>query len=254
MAEMDNTSPEMQEQNVDSYSDPFEFEAELLELTDDDRTDEQAADVQEAHEEQKYTVKYNGEEQQLSLDELITHAQKGMNYDKVKGERDSLREGKVYKAMQAYAAKAGMSVDAAAQYLLESDAADAELAEEEAIRNEYGNLPDGVLRELVSSRTAAKRQAIESKAVTEEEKAWQQALDAYPSLTMDSIPDAVRDAVAKGESPLMALRNNEIAELRKQLKEKETENQNNLNRAKSVGSVHSAGTVEQDPFLQGFGY
>ena len=41
--------------------------------------------------ERRYTVKYNGQEMEMGLHDLITNAQKGMNYDHVKGERDALR-------------------------------------------------------------------------------------------------------------------------------------------------------------------
>lgn len=45
----------------------------------------------EQQEEQKHTVKYNGQEQELSIDELKTLAQKGMNYDHVQSELTTLR-------------------------------------------------------------------------------------------------------------------------------------------------------------------
>lgn len=200
-----------------------------------------------------WTVKYNGKEQQLTRDEMITNAQKGLNYDHVKGELDNVREGNVYKAMKAYADKAGMSIDEAATFLLESAAADAELEEEQSIRNQYGNLPADVIKELVASRTAEKRAAATAKAESEQQKAWAEALDAYPDLTMDTIPQGVLEAVSKGASPLMALKDNEIAALRQQLKNNATHQQNDLNRARSVGSVRGGGTAEQDPFLAGFG-
>jgi len=40
----------------------------------------------------KHKIKYNGEEKELTVDELVTYAQKGMNYDHVKTELDALRE------------------------------------------------------------------------------------------------------------------------------------------------------------------
>ncbi|MBC8529717.1 hypothetical protein H8699_09780 [Christensenellaceae bacterium NSJ-44] len=42
-------------------------------------------------EQARYIVKYNGQEMEMGLEELITNAQKGLNYDHVKGERDALR-------------------------------------------------------------------------------------------------------------------------------------------------------------------
>lgn len=43
-------------------------------------------------EEPKYKVKFNGKEQELALSDLITHAQKGMNYDHVKGDLEAQRK------------------------------------------------------------------------------------------------------------------------------------------------------------------
>ncbi len=37
-----------------------------------------------------HKIKYNGQDVELSIDELKTHAQKGMNYDKIKAQRDAL--------------------------------------------------------------------------------------------------------------------------------------------------------------------
>ena len=224
----------------------------FLDLDDvEEPSDEESGSQNEPAE--TFTVKYNGKEQQLTREELIAHAQKGMNYDHVKGELDNVREGNVYKAMKAYADKAGMSIDDAATYLLESAAADAELEEEQSIRNQYGNLPADVIKELVASRTAEKRAAATAKAESEQQKAWAEALEAYPDLTMDTVPQSVLEAVSKGASPLMALKDNEIATLKQAIKDGHTQKQNEINRARSVGSVRGGGTVEQDPFLAGFG-
>lgn len=230
-------------------------EDDLFLFLDDDEGDNSEQEPESQNEPaETFTVKYNGKEQQLTREELIANAQKGMNYDHVKGELDNVREGNVYKAMKAYADKAGMSIDEAATFLLESAAADAELEEEQSIRNQYGNLPGDVIKELVASRTAEKRAAATAKAESEQQKAWAEALDAYPDLTMDNVPQSVLDAVAKGATPLMALKDNEIASLRQQLKNNATQKQNDLNRARSVGSVRGGGTAEKDPFLSGFGY
>lgn len=45
----------------------------------------------EMDEDGRYRVVYNGKEMYLTLDELKTNAQKGLNYDHVKGEYDILR-------------------------------------------------------------------------------------------------------------------------------------------------------------------
>lgn len=61
---------------------------------DDDKgaDDGKGADGDDGHEDEpKYKVKYNGEEKEIPVSELVTFAQKGMNYDHVKDELEKLR-------------------------------------------------------------------------------------------------------------------------------------------------------------------
>jgi len=245
--EMENTTLDVQEQEPALEDSLFDEDWDDTEAEGGEPTEEQAPA------EQTYTVKYNGAEQQLTMEQLIEHAQKGMNYDKVRGERDSLREGNIYKAMQAYGKKMGMGAEDAAKYLLDTEAADAELEEEKTIRDQYGNLPNEVIRELVAARTAGKKRDVDKAAEAKEQERWGKALEAYPDLNMDNVPASVMEAVSRGVDPLMALRENEIAQLKAQLASASTEQKNELNRARSVGSVRSNGGAEKDPFLQGFG-
>lgn len=230
----------------------FDEDEDLFDLEDDEA--EEAEAPEQDTQEEKWTVKYNGQEQQLTREQMTEYAQKGMNYDHVKGELDSVREGNVFKAMKAYADKAGMSVEDAARFLLESDAADAEMAAEKEIRDQYGQLPDAVIKELVASRTAEKKKAATVKQESKEEKAWADALEAYPDINKDNIPQDVLDAVSRGKDPLMALRENEIKQLKKQLADQAVAEKNKENKAKSVGSVRSNGGAEKDAFLAGLGF
>lgn len=80
----------------------FEYEeVELEETTPEEaseETEESAAETtlesapEAEPEEPKYKVIYNGEEMELAVSELITSAQKGMNYDHVKGDLDNQRK------------------------------------------------------------------------------------------------------------------------------------------------------------------
>ena len=55
-------------------------------------------------EEEKITVKYNGEERDITVDEAKNLAQKGMNYDHIFSERES-----AHRALDALAAREGLS-------------------------------------------------------------------------------------------------------------------------------------------------
>lgn len=69
----------------------------------------EAAPPQAVTEEPTYTVKYNGEQREVPLSELLVNAQKGMNYDRVVAQRDALR------ALQSEAAGAKGAGPAGAQ-------------------------------------------------------------------------------------------------------------------------------------------
>lgn len=62
---------------------------ELLSDLPETTAEEEAQE--ESLEEPKYKVKYNGEEMELGVSDLITHAQKGMNYDHVRGDLEQTR-------------------------------------------------------------------------------------------------------------------------------------------------------------------
>lgn len=251
MEEMEYTNPELTEQNDDGIDDLFDFD----ELMDDTEVDGQENESSEPEAEELFTVKYNGEEQKLNREQLIEHAQKGMNYDKVKGKLDSYLEGNIAKAFKAQAEKAGMTPDEFATYVLENEAADAELAEEKAIRDQYGNLPDAVLKELVASRTATKKQTAVAKKESEEAAKWGKLLEEYPDVTAETIPQDVQESVANGVDPLTAMHRHKIKELEDKLQAQEVEQQNKLNKQKSVGSAQSGHTApDADPFLMGFGF
>lgn len=63
----------------------------------------------EMDEEGRYRVVYNGKEMYLTLDELKTNAQKGLNYDHVKGEYDILRAQPGAQEVLGDARKSGLS-------------------------------------------------------------------------------------------------------------------------------------------------
>jgi len=59
-------------------------------------------------EEQKFTLKILGEEKEVTRDELIVLAQKGMDYDRIRASRDEMQP--VFESVKKYAESAGKSV------------------------------------------------------------------------------------------------------------------------------------------------
>lgn len=102
----DDTTDEVEEGQPDD--DHSETEAK-----EEDKSEEPRAETEEAN--QLFKIKYNGNEEELTLDQMTELAQKGRNYDHVREERDNLR-GKTKDAeeklafLEDLAKRAGLSV------------------------------------------------------------------------------------------------------------------------------------------------
>lgn len=197
------------------------------------------------------TVKYNGKEQKVGKDEIPTLVQKGLNYDHIQSELDSMRQGNMYKVLKKAADKEGMSVEQYAKYVLDREDADTLTAEEAAVRKEFPNIPNNIVKELAEARASKKQHNAKADESSEAEKAWAEALKEYPDMTRDSIPQDVLEAVAAGKSPLLALKDNEISQLKAAQKKTAIEEKNFKNKEKSTGSMNGTRSDGDDQFLQG---
>ena len=197
------------------------------------------------------TVKYNGKEQKVAREDIPTFVQKGMNYDHVQEELDSMRAGNMYKALKKAADKEGMSVEQYAKSVLDKADADALTDAEAAVRKEFPNLPNNVVKELAEARAGRVQANAKANEDSAAEIAWAEALKEYPDITRDSIPQEVLDAVAKGKTPLVALKDHEIAQLKAAQKKSAIDEKNQKNKEKSTGSMNGNRSDGDDQFLQG---
>jgi hypothetical protein len=76
------------EEATDAQPEPEAGEDEPTETEGDEG---QAGEPEEKAEDQRFHLKHNGEETDVSLEEVIELAQKGMDYDNIRGERDTFR-------------------------------------------------------------------------------------------------------------------------------------------------------------------
>ncbi len=235
------------EQEDTMFDDDFDWGDTDEDEAEDSETN--AADEQD----DGLTVKYNGKETKVAKDDIPTYVQKGMNYDHVMSELDSMRSGNMYKALKKAADKEGMSVEQYAKFVLDKEDADALTEAEAAVRKENPNLPNNIIKELAEARAAKKANNAKAEQSSAEEKAWAEALKEYPDMTRDSIPDEVLQAVAGGKSPLIALKNYEISQLKAAQEKKAIETKNQKNKEKSTGSMRSNGGDDgKDAFLKEF--
>lgn len=239
------------------FDEPTEGE-ETEEREDAQEPVAEAKEPEKADEESDFlTIRYNKADVKLSRAEAVELAQKGKNYDHVFDELKSYREGPVGRAMKAYADEAGMTVEQYAELMISNkDAAD-EKAAMDKMEEEHPDWPEEAIRELVKAQRAGAKEQAKTAEEAKRQKAWADALAAYPEIKPDNLPQDVQDAVAQGTSPLEALRTHELAELRAKVAEltsaHEAKKKQEDNRARSIGSasgVNSGGEIE-DEFLAG---
>ena len=245
----------MQDTNAeDDFDDLFAAEEES-EAQDTNAPEETEAEPVPAEteptapaEEPKYKVNFLGEEKELPVSELVTAAQKGMNYDHIKGELDALRASSRKKnnaidVMRQMAEASGMGLN---QYL---ELCKNTLSENRVKAQVDRGVPEDVakrLLELEDKEAARTAQEKEQEKEAERSRAFADLLREYPDLK--TLPEEVAAAVAKGESPLNAYRAYDLKQVKLELAQLKKVNEN---KSKAVGSMQGDAPEEVDAFLAG---
>lgn len=216
---------------------------------------------------QTLRVKYNGKEREITIEEAITLAQKGMNYDKVAEERDRLRGNeKATRVMENFAKLNNMTLDQYADFLETQQKTVSIQREMQDIQSKHPDVPDDLAREIAELRAETKRKefAAQEEARQKEEEAaaqkpWLDFIREYPNMKdIKDLPEDVLDGIKDGLTPTEAMlrherkeKEREIEELKKRL---ETQEKNKANKKKAVGSAASSAEGKSaEPFLEGFG-
>lgn len=222
-----------------------EAPAEESETTDADTTAAEEAP-------QTYKIKYNGQEESYTLDQLTELAQKGRNYDKVKEKADKADSyKKSAEVIEAFAQAAGISVE---DYLAQ---AGEQLSGRQIRELTDQGMSEDLAKELLELRNLkAKTDAskAESAKQKETEAAWNAFAEEFPEAAKGfvdkGLPQEIIDMVASGKTPTEAF-------LRYERTQKTTkanaEKANAENRKRSPGSAKGiSGTPSADAFLRGF--
>jgi len=256
-----------------------EDEEEAEESEDDDEADQPEAEesTQEQGEAQTedtqlFKVKHLGQEIELTMEQMIENAQKGLDYDRIRQDRDTSKSSRKLQLLEDLAKDSGYEdVDAFVENFYENleESRVIERAEEIAAKR-------GIDFETAAELAKAERENEKLKQrMQEEEKAkmknadqQKQAVNDFNALfskfpeikeqytSFDKLPESFRQKVAQGEQPLLAW-NNYLLELKDmELKQKEKEleivKNNQKNKKRSVGSAKGAGQAkETDDFLKG---
>ena len=235
-------------------------------VEEDEGTEAPEADQQTEAEEQttdSYTLKYMGEEKAVTREEVVTLAQKGMDYDRVKGKlqeietntadyaqvkADLAKRNEQFRFMDELAKSQGMSVDE----LIDSTQA--------SIMAQKTGKDIEVCRGIVANERRARELQAQQAAVTstKDQQAKKDAdiaefLAAYPELKdPKEVPDEVWVEVNKGANLLNTYRafllKQKDAEIERLKAEAAEEKRKQENRSRSTGSLKTKGAKTEDPF------
>lgn len=260
----DDYAPEGQQEQAEPQAQPEAAapEADAQEKPQEGEAQQEGAQAKP----QTLRVKYNGKEQEITLDEAVTLAQKGMNYDKVLSERNSLRvDARASELMRRMAEVNGMDLEQYVGFVENQQEAAILQREAQSIRDRYPDMPEDAVNEMAQMRAKEKRKAYEENAAarrkSDEEarqKPWIAFLAEFPDY-MDGreLPRGVVEGIERGLAPVEAMLRYRESEYEQRIKELETKlgarEQNQKNKKASVGSLAStAAENAPDAFLQGF--
>lgn len=222
---------------------------------------------------QLFELKHLGETKNVNRDEVVTLAQKGMDYDRVT-EKNMQLETQVSEQKQQLATLTEHE-NALQELAKQSGTTVEELVENMLIavtKSKYGIDDDGMALERVKldrerraldqerAALAPKKQEQEQQAANEKWRGecFDAFAKAYPDVDPASIPNGVWEAFNRGETLVSAYareRNKALeAEIARMKSEQETRDWNAANAARSTGSQSSAGKTGSDEAFDALWY
>ena len=198
-----------------------------------------------------FTLKYMDEEKTVSREEVVTLAQKGMDYDRV---RRRLEEtGSALKEYEQMKGRLGLR----GEQLRWMD----ELAREQGLS--LDDILEDAHAQLLSGKTGESLEASKAAALRQREEWQKHQVDrrrrsedinaffrAYPQQAGDpqTIPKSVWEKVRRGESLLDAYRSYELEELRREVARQKLQLEKEQQRQRTTGSQFTRGSKWVDPF------
>ena len=202
--------------------------------------------------EQETALRYMDQTVRVPPEQLKELAQKGLDYERVRQERDSLKNSRERQLMTKYAAVSGMELPAYLDYLESA-------LEGAAVKRETdAGMSEAQAKELLRLRQseAERRAAQQAEAKQKEQNAQYVALlREYPDV--QELPPEVVHRIAEGETPLAAYRAYDLARTKAALEAEKAAQKAKAaaqrNRETAPGSaVGIGGKDKADKFLEGF--
>lgn len=203
-------------------------------------------------ENQRFKLKYNGEESEVDLEKVIELAQKGMDYDRIKQQRDELKADsatmKRYKDQDSFLKELAESSEITVEDLIEQTKARMLMSKDESLTE------DEALKQVRGAKQAAEKKETTKAEPTPEERRqamFANFMSAYPNVKADDIPKEVWEDAGRTFDLTGAYQRWENRELRKEI---ELLRQNNKNKERSTGSVKSVGSRTKDQAFDALWY
>lgn len=250
-------------------ADESDFHNELE--TESDKTEDSSVIEETVQSEPFLKVKYLQEEKDLTRDEALEYAQKGMDYDRIREKYDALSPYKdVISNLEALAKRNGMSLVDYAEKLKNVEKEYEVNQEFDNLKQEYPDAPDEVIKELAEKRiferssTAAQKEAnVKLQQENAMHEKVQRDIDMFfaehPEFKgkgPEALDPKVLEFVSQGYTLLEAYNKwSSIEQTPVENIKGEFEKRNELNRSKSIGSTDSQpneGESEYDMYMEGF--
>lgn len=215
---VDNGEVELTDSEMQMFGLGREEPAEQLTDDDDSEQGEQVEDDREGDEEEadqpdtseqarRLRLKYNGEEKEITEEEAVVLAQKGMNYDKIQ-EKLQQQQEELERFRQSQQEKERIEYNELEQDLLnELEAAGYDAQKAKAYLDNHPAVKAG--REYLERNEQSAAMEAQRQREEEEAQGWQELLTTYPDLTKDIQPDVrpnwltpeLEERVKRGYSP-----------------------------------------------------
>lgn len=200
---------------------------------------------------QRYNLKFLGEDRKVTFDEMREYAEKGLNYDHVKEERDSLREKvKDLDKLNTYSdflKELAESGETTVEDLMESTRARILVQRAES---EGKELSEADARAQVRAKHNKQDAPQEKSAEQQKSDAVRRFIMLYPGVKSEDIPQSVWDEAEQVGDLIGPYQKYESQKLRDELAQIK---QNQKNRERSTGSRRTAGaTTPKDAFDEGW--
>lgn len=214
-------------------------------------------------------IKYNKEDKELSQEEAITLAQKGMNYDHLQNKVDEM--SKINNRLEEQAKLNGMSV---VEYLDSLDKLQEEFEYNKALEEtkaKYPEADENLIKELVENKIAASRKDKELSKVNEKtkiaednRKSLQQQIDKFLDIHSDIKVDQLEKILTDDMYKLMdqgytlteaydKVKGKEaLSNSSKQQEQAKVDQKKEDNKAKSFGNLNNSGDTAKDELMEAF--